>query len=76
MVSIRVASICTRWPYAEVESRTQGEESENAVELPASARAPARVWKRMADDVALSPLESWTATFESYLAALVRFPDR
>lgn len=45
--------------YEEEEKRTQGEESEKAVEIPASARAPARVWKRMADDIALSPLDSW-----------------
>ena len=35
--------------YAEVDSRTQGDESEKAAEDPASARAPARIWRRIVD---------------------------
>lgn len=38
-----------RASYFEEESRIKGEESEKATEGPASARAPARSWRRIAD---------------------------
>lgn len=40
-----------RRTYDADESKTNGEESENAEEVPASARAPATVWKRMVDEI-------------------------
>ena len=69
--SARLLSVKGQGAYGEVERRTQGEESEKAVEDPASARAPARVWKRMAGRCCYSALGELTTSFRSSLAALL-----
>lgn len=51
-----VSSIASSWPgrdgaYLDVESNTQGEESDRANAAPGSARALAITWRRMVGDV-------------------------